>query len=280
MSKSIKGIAAGGLLGMVGRNALSYPLQGKQSDAKKNVIRRKLGKTGIQLPIVSMGVMNTLNPDLVKRAYEIGVRHFDTAAYYMRGRNEQTIGSVIKDLGIRDQVIIGTKIYIPHPQRGMDSDKVKETYLRTAEESLKRLQTDYVDILYSHSVNSLDWLNHPGIIEALQSLKKQGKARFIGFSTHNNMAECIRDAARSGLYDVILTMFNYSLWDDQGMTDALKKAYSKKIGLVAMKTQCIREGGHWRDLPDSQRRYYEGSMMQTAILKWVLRHPFITTAIP
>ena len=52
--------------------------------------------------IISMGVMNTLDPVLVKRSYEIGVRHFDTAAVYARGRTEEMLGSVIKGLGARE----------------------------------------------------------------------------------------------------------------------------------------------------------------------------------
>jgi predicted aldo/keto reductase-like oxidoreductase len=47
-----------------------------------------------------------------------------------------------------------------------------------------------------------------------------------------------------------------------------------------MKTQCPQYGGHWKNLPSSKLHYYQGEMMHTAVLKWVLRHPFITTAIP
>jgi predicted aldo/keto reductase-like oxidoreductase len=280
LSKGITGITVAGLLGTLTGNVFSYPLQDKKSEAKKEIIYRILGKTGLKIPIVSMGVMNASLPELVKRSYEKGIRYFDTSAYYQRGKNEEMIGDVIKQLNARKEVIIATKVYIPHELRSMSPEHAKAYYLKTAEESLKRLQTDYVDILHSHSVNELTWLNNPGILEALQLLKKQGKIRFIGFSTHMNMAECINDATKSGLYDVILTMFNYTLWDDQNLLTALKNAHAKKIGLIAMKTQCPQYGGHWKDVPNSKLHYYEGTMMHTAVLKWVLRHPFITTAIP
>jgi predicted aldo/keto reductase-like oxidoreductase len=231
LSKGIAGVAAGGLLGTFVDNALSYPLQDKKSKSKKEVIYRTLGKTGIKIPIVSMGVMNAELPELVKRSYETGIRHFDTSAYYQRGKNEEMIGNVIKQLNVRDQVSIGTKIYIPHDLRQMSTAQAKELYIKTTEESLKRLQTDYVDILFSHSINNLTWLNHHGVLEALQLLKKQGKARFIGFSTHQNMTECINDAIESDLYDVILTMFNYTFWDDQDLLTALKNAHEKKSDL-------------------------------------------------
>ena len=63
-----------------------------------------------------MGVMNADNPALVKRSFEMGVRHFDTASGYQKGRNEEMLGSVIKELKVRDQVIIATKIPRPGPR--------------------------------------------------------------------------------------------------------------------------------------------------------------------
>ncbi len=246
-------------------------------------ILRTLGKTGLRAPIVGMGVMNADNPELLRRAFDLGVRHFDTAAYYERGRNEEMVGGVIKEVGGRKETIIATKIYVPHPQRVMTDAQAKDLYLETAEASLKRLRTDYIDILYSHSVKEIDWLNKAGILEALQILKRQGKARFVGFSVHENMASLIDQAAQSGHYDVILTAFNYALAEDQGLFRALRAASDKGIGLVAMKTQC--QQGWYRDAVESAdkaayQRYYAGALMNTALLKWVLRHPFIAWAIP
>jgi len=73
------------------------------------LIQRTLGKTGLTMPVVSMGVMNADIPGLLRRSYELGIRHFDTAAGYQGGRNEEMVGSVIKELGVRPEVIIATK---------------------------------------------------------------------------------------------------------------------------------------------------------------------------
>jgi predicted aldo/keto reductase-like oxidoreductase len=256
---------------------------GGRAEGAPKLIRRTLGRTGLEAPIVGMGVMNADNPELVRKSFELGIRHFDTAANYMRGRNEEMVGAVLKELGGRSEATIATKVYVPHTQRSMSDEQAKEYYLKSAEESLKRLQTDYVDVLYSHSLNEKGWLNKPGILEALRLLKQQGKARFIGFSTHENMAELIDDAADSGVYEVILTTFNYSLAEDPAMFRALHKAEAKGIGLVAMKTQC--QQGWYRDAVESANkqiytRYYAGALMNTAMLKWVLRHPFIACAVP
>jgi hypothetical protein len=274
--------------GMVGAPFLVGALKaqdavgGGKSGGQQPVVRT-LGKTGIKAPVVGMGVMNADNPALVRRSFEIGVRHFDTAANYQRGRNEEMVGGVLKELGGRKEAVIATKIYLPHPQRSMTAKQVQELYLKTAEESLKRLQTDYVDILYSHSINEKGWLNNAGVLEALQILKKQGKARSIGFSTHENMREVIEDAANSGLYDVILTTFNYSLAEDAALYAALRKAAAKGIGLVAMKTQC--QQGWYREAIETTdnkmyQQYYAGNLMNTALLKWALHQEFIAWAIP
>src|SRR5215469_726945 len=73
------------------------------------LLQRTLGRTGLTLPIVSMGVMNADVPGILRRAYELGIRHFDTAAVYQNGRNEEMVGAVLKEMGIRDKVIISTK---------------------------------------------------------------------------------------------------------------------------------------------------------------------------
>lgn len=178
-SKALSGIATAGLLGISGKKTLSYNQEESVQSPKKKIIYRTLGKTGIRLPIVSMGVMNTLDSALMKKSYEIGIRFFDTAAVYMRRRNEEILGNVIKELNVRDKVNIGTKTYISLLQRGMKPKELKEAYLKSAEESLRRLNTDYVDILYSHDVYDMKWLKNPGILEALQLLKEQKKPALL-----------------------------------------------------------------------------------------------------
>lgn len=278
--KTFSGIASVGFLGLSEKGQVLHGQEKLTHETKKKIIFRTLGRTGIQLPIVNMGVMNADNPALLQSSYKVGVRYFDTAGYYQRGRNEEMVGNVIKELKIRDKVIIGTKVYIPHQQRGMSPEQMKKTFLNMAEESLKRLQMDYVDILYLHVVEDVNYLNNPGIKEALELLKKEKKTRFIGFSTHANMTECINEAARTGFYDVILTAFNYSMYDNKELIEAIKNAASKGIGIIAMKTQCQQPWYLQQYEPSNRRKYYEGKIIHTAVLKWVLRHEYITTAIP
>jgi predicted aldo/keto reductase-like oxidoreductase len=178
-----------------------------------------------------------------------------------------------------DQAIIVTKIFIPPPQRGMAPGQTKEFFLRTAEDSLRRLKTDYIDVLYSHNVSTLEYLKNPGVLEALQLLKKQGKTRFIGFSTHLGMVECLNEAADLGIYEVVLSTFNYSYHSYPPLLQALAKAAAAGIGLMAMKTQC--QADWYRDaLPAEMQEFYRGPIIHPALLKWALRHEFITCAVP
>ncbi len=241
---------------------------------------RKLGDTGVKLPIMSMGVMNAQNPELIKRAYELGVRHFDTAAVYQMGMNEKMLGKAIEELGVRKDVVIATKVHIPGSRRGsMTAEEVKNYFLETVERSLKSLRTNYIDILYVHNVSDPKYLENPGIIEAMKTLKKQKKILYPGYTTHTHMEKVIAHATKMDLYRVVETTFNYSLHLDKSYYEVLKKAAASGVGIIAMKTQC-NQPWYKQRLPGNIQKYYEGEINHQALLKWVVRHDFICTAIP
>jgi hypothetical protein len=112
LSKTFSSIAKVRFLGISRKKTPSYTQEETDQNLEKKIIYRTLGKTKIRLPIVSMGAMNTLDSALVKKSYETGIRFFDTAADYMRGRNEEMLGIAIKELNVREKVIIGTKLYL------------------------------------------------------------------------------------------------------------------------------------------------------------------------
>jgi uncharacterized protein len=242
-----------------------------EADSSSSILQRTLGKTGITLPVVSMGVMNADVPGLLRRAYELGIRHFDTAAVYQEGRNEEMVGQVIHEMGVRDKVIISTK-------QGMRTHgsvaEAKNRFIQGMENSLRRLQMDHVDILYYHGVDSANDARFEGPLQALQSLKKEGKTRFIGISTHNT-TEVLNEAIGLNMFDVALVMLNYTMAHDQDALKTVEHAANSGIGIVAMKTQA---GGTVR--PDAKLPKTLPPCSQTALLKWTLNHEFVTTAIP
>ncbi|MBC7350275.1 MAG: aldo/keto reductase [Candidatus Aminicenantes bacterium] len=276
------GTAAGTVAGVLALGgSVPAPARAEKKEEKAGaLISRTLGRTGYKVPIVSMGVMNADNPELVRRAYEAGIRHFDTAYGYQRGRNEEMVGRVlVEELKVRDKVVIATKIKIRPPQRRLPAEEIREMHRKMIEESLRRLQTDYVDILYSHDVSDPAWLKNPALVDSLLEIKEKKKARFIGFSTHQNMNEVIKTAMEMKIYDVILTTLNYSLFDYTEYLETLKTAAAQGIGLVAMKTQC-QQAWYRESVPAEMRRFYEGPIIHSALLKWVVRHEFIATAVP
>jgi len=236
------------------------------------ILQRPLGKTGITLPVLSMGVMNADIPGLLRRAYELGIRHFDTAYVYQQGRNEEMVGAVIKEMGIRDKVIISTKQPSRNPSE--NTAESKRRFIAGVEKSLTRLQMDHVDILYHHAVDSVEDARADGPLEALQSLKKDGKTRFLGISTHHTV-DVINEAIRLNVFDVALVMLNYTMAHDKAVLSTIERAAQSGVGIVAMKTQA---GGTVR--PDSKLPKELPPYSQTALLKWALNHDFVTTAIP
>jgi predicted aldo/keto reductase-like oxidoreductase len=284
IGKSTKQLALLNLMGLTTANAFAQkPEQSSENKQpatdKGKMIYRVLGKTGIRLPVVSMGVMNANNPALIKGAWDLGIRHFDTAWYYQNGNNERMIGSMLGELNVkREDVTISTKILLsrPDPVTGKEGKKL---FLQRFDESLDRLRMDYADILYIHAASGLKEINDPYINEAFTELKSKNKIRFSGFSTHIDWPELVNEAVRRKFFDVILLSFNYGMYQDQRVFDALKNAYEAGIGLVAMKTQC-QQGWYKRDLPPEQQKFYEGKLMNSALLKWALRCEYITTAVP
>ncbi len=276
LTTAVSGLISAGLLGSPAGRLLAQETSEKAAPAKGKIITRRLGRTKLEIPVISMGVMNADNPDVVRASYEAGVRLFDTAASYQGGRNEKMVGDVVSRLGVRDKVIIGTKMGPPSRRRGTGNAQIREKFINDFGESLSRLRTDYVDILYLHGVDSADDVLNPLNIEVLTSLKEQKKAHFVGVSTHSEMATVIDAVARSGFYDVVLTSCNFTMADDLILLEAIKKAAAKGVGFIAMKTLA---GG--RSLPGSDTIAEYGSATATAAaLKWVLRNENITTAIP
>jgi predicted aldo/keto reductase-like oxidoreductase len=244
--------------------------------SKSKIIYRKLGKTDIEMPIVSMGVMNAFFPELIKKSYEIGMRHFDTAANYGDGSSEEGLGEAIKDLNARNNVIISTKAMYGTLRRGLTQNEMKDRFLEIFDGSLKRLQTNYVDILYLHDCTTGEDVKNPGIIEAFEILKKEKKIRYAGVSTHRGSTDVINEVIKFGYHNVIEVALNFTYADYNELIESIKTAYQNGIGIVAMKTQ---GGGRWW-VEINPKKWDIKDINQTAALKWVLKNESITTAIP
>lgn len=233
---------------------------------------RPLGRLGVEVPIVSMGVMNADNPGLVRAALERGVFLLDTAHTYQDGRNEEMVGEVVAGRP-RDSYFLCTKVRPSSLNRSTGlfaPDTRWEELTEKIDLSLKRLQLDHVDVLYLHAQSRRESVLNPGVLDVLDKAKRAGKVRFIGVSTHKNEPEVIRAAIESKRYDVVLTAYNFRQEHHLEVKRAIGEASAAGLGIVAMKTQA---GVYW----DEERKQ---AIEPRAALRWALRDPSVHTSIP
>ena len=231
---------------------------------KKKLPVRTLGKrTGIKLPVLSMGVMRADNTSVVKAAYNSGIVHFDTANGYQNGKNEEMLGEFFADKP-RSSFVLATKVGEKR------SDEAAANFIEKFETSMKRLKMSYVDILYYHGLGSEEDVNYTPVLEVMLKLKKEGRIKYIGLSTHGNEPVTINAAVDNGNYDVILTSYNYTQKHLAELNPAIDRAAKAGLGIVAMKTMA----GGYLDRERTQK------VNTRAALKWVLQNPNIHTAIP
>lgn len=266
-----RGFLKTGITGAAGMVALSPSLVSATS-AEQEHITRVLGKTGMKVPVISFGVMRADNPNLCKAAYEKGIKLFDTANVYQNGNNEVMLGNLMKDYP-RSSFYLATKVKPAGTDREGKPTNVTtaDAFLEKFNTSLSRLKMDYVDILYVHDINHTDLLEYKPIINTIKKLKKEGKIKFIGFSTHRNEPAVISAAAEQKTWDVILTSYNFKQTYITELQSAIKKANAAGIGIVAMKTMA---GGGFLDKEKTK------PINATAALKWALSNTDIHTTIP
>jgi predicted aldo/keto reductase-like oxidoreductase len=217
----------------------------------------------------------TMNQNLIQKALGAGITFFDTAYYYGAGEHETILGNTFKGKP-RDSFIIATKIQGPLDYKtGLAPPKTtaaefKAEFRKKTEISLKRLQMEYVDILFVHGVKNSKLIEYEPLKEIMLKLKAEGKARFIGTSFHEQEVTLINTTAREKIYDVILTSYNFRQPHREEVKEAIAYAANAGLGVIAMKTQA---GVYW----DKERKQI---INMKAALKWVLNNENVHTTIP
>jgi predicted aldo/keto reductase-like oxidoreductase len=231
------------------------------SQASAGIVYRTLGKTGLKPSGVGYGLGYDPQPEIIARCIDLGINYFDTARGYAKGESERILGASIK--GKRDKVLISTK-----------SEAItKADILKQMDASLQALGTDHVDVYHLHARDTPERAPEEAI-EALQTLKQQGKTRAIGFSCHdpNNMA----DYAIKCKLDVVQTTYSYAI-GAPFRDAAIAKLHDAGIGVIAMKP-VIGLVNMPKDL--SQKPKLKAEETPIAALRWILRNPAIGTTVP
>ena len=232
-----------------------------------------LGRTGMKISDISFGA-DRLSPgqeDLVHHALDRGINYFDTAETYRGGDSETTLGHALR--GKRDKVFLTSKTLA-------EPDTHKDAMMQALEGSLRRLQTDHVDVYFNHAVNDVARLKNPEWYEFAEAAKKQGKIRFTGMSGHaGHLTECLDYALDSGKFDVILCAYNFGqdprfyqrflggfdmVARQPDLPRVIQKASQRGVGVVVMKTLM---GARLNDMRQYER---DGATFAQAAFRWVL----------
>ena len=207
--------------------SILYPLDSAAAADPQPVPTRAFGNTGISVPILSMGGSLHMPQLMLRKAVQWGVTYWDTANSYMGGNSEERIGKYFSAFPQdRKKIFLVTKSHA-WTTGGMSAD---------LNESLERMNTDYVDLFFVHSIGSIDEMDQDKLRWA-EKKKSQGKIRLFGFSTHSNMEECLLGAPKLGWIDGIMMTYNYRVMNTDYMRRAVDACSKAGIGLTAMKTQ-------------------------------------------
>lgn len=191
-----------------------------------------IGRSTLNVSRIGFGCMS-LQPgqkdfqQLIDTAIDNGINYFDTADLYDKGLNEIHIGNALK--AKRNQIIIASKVgnQWRSDGSGWDWNPRKEYILTTVEQSLQRLQTDYIDLYQLHGGTIEDPIDET--IEAFELLKQQGKIRYYGISSIR--PNVIREYVKQS--DIVSVMMQYSLLDRRPEESCLQLLKDNNIGVMA-----------------------------------------------
>lgn len=251
-------------------------------EKKGEMYYRRLGRTGLEISEISLGGSPIPDWAILTQTVERGVNYIDTSHSYSNGNSERAIGRLFKEMG-RDKAYVGTKF---HARRNWN----EETILKSVEGSLKRLQTDHIDVLLIHGVDKEETLTDERVLSAYEKMKKQGKFRFKGISCHSNHHKVVKKAIECGHYDMVQLGYNMfdieeedkekdiETYDDylgaSGIRKLISLAKSKDVGIIAMKV--LKVAGRRQKL---DRYKIDGNSLFQIMLKWALTNANIASAV-
>lgn len=234
----IKGAAVLGAAPLFSGGSMAQQIDSAREIPSGEVPKKPLGKTGVQVSAMGLGGYHLGSAEtdqaaneIVAKAYDHGVRFFDNAWEYHDGLSEERLGKALR--GKRDGAFVMTKVCT----HGRD----KKIAMRMLEESLRRLQTDHLDLWQIHEVvyqNDPDLIFAPGAAaDALLAAKQQGKVRFVGFTGHKDPAIHLRMLAHGFPFDTVQMPLNccdatFRSFETQVLPDANRRG----LGVLGMKS--------------------------------------------
>jgi len=204
-------------------------LEKEQKSQYPQVPKRKFGKTGIEVPALSLGVGAVEGPVVFREALKWGISYWDTSYVAAGGNSELSIGKYLSDNpDIRKQLFIVTK---------ESKAKTAADLEKCLQDSLQRMNTKYIDLYVGVYMMSEPGQLTDELRQWAKSAKERKLIRFLGLSTHKNMAQCLAAAAECDWVDAVMTAYNFRLMQDTELQSALEACYKAGKGITVMKTQ-------------------------------------------
>lgn len=249
---------------------------------------RNLGRTGLKVSCIAFGTDNFLDPTpeeestkMLNGALDAGVNLLDTGDIYAGGEAEKMIGRALKANGRRHEVLLSTKVdhCMSIPGKSLDEytpesrpnrhGLSKANVIRACENSLRSLQTDYIDIFYAHRYSPEIPLDET--LSALDYLVQSGKVRYIGFSTHPAwvVMESLMISKEFGYQRIVTEQPPYNLLDRRIENELIPMAERYGLGLLtwAPMAQGVLAGRYVdvKNLPKESRAAYRGGFYRDRV---------------
>ncbi|CQR45856.1 L-glyceraldehyde 3-phosphate reductase [Paraliobacillus sp. PM-2] len=236
------------------------------TDRYEQVPYHRVGHSGLKLPAISLGLWNNFGGTdavenqraMLQRAFDLGITHFDLANNYgpPPGSAEENFGNILKKdfQPYRDELIISTKAGYKMWDGPYGDWGSKKYLISSLDQSLKRLQLDYVDIFYHHRPDPDTPLEET--MAALDLVVRQGKALYVGISNYSagETEKAIEILQRQGtpfiIHQAAYSMLNR--WVEDGLTDVLEKGGAGCIAFVPL-AQGLLTSKYIKGIPDDSR---------------------------
>ena len=278
---------------------------------------RCCGRSGLKLPALSLGAWETFGGYVSQeqargclfRAFNLGITHFDLANVYGTppGRAETIVGRALREMP-RDEIVVATKAGMPMWDGPYGEGSSRKALLANIDQSLQRLELDYVDIFYSHRMDRRTPVEET--IGALSHIVRQGKALYVGLSNYSGerLVEAVKIARELKLEPIVAEQVGYSMLRRGIEEDVLPVARESGVGVVAFSplAQGLLSTKYLDGVPDDSRAAKSwsaaqkealtpemlekirrlsdiakdrGQTLPQMALAWVLRLPEVTSAL-
>lgn len=237
---------------------------------------RSCGQSGLQLPALSLGLWHSFGGvsslesqrDLLRTAFDLGITHFDLANNYgpPPGSAEENFGRLLKQdfSGYRDELIIATKAGYDMWPGPYGSGGSRKYLLASLDQSLKRMELEYVDIFYSHRVDERTPMEETA--SALAHAVQSGKALYVGISSYSSeRTQKMADLLREWKIPLLIHQPSYNLlnrWvDKSGLLDTLAQNGTGCIAFTPL-AQGLLTGKYLNGIPEGSRMQVEGNKIR------------------